>query len=378
MSFTARLTSATFPSFASEQRPFLIEGQLLNGPSWDEIYQAVEKDLEDDTTTLFGQTFLNNGRKSCEYVTWEEPQTFVYTYGRTRHFGKPMPALVHKILNALHTIHTDHSFDWIHVTYYPNNNTKLAYHADNEKEICKNSNIFCVSFTNGFESRPVNIKPTPVKKSSRIQITQKNSTNSTKTNTNSTKTNYPPSQSQFIQSIQSIQPVKKKYKMSNTSNFFNMSNLSNLLKPDTNETNDKKTGKEEEPDNKNEADKKQEDNEKAENTENEDTETDEEVFLRSRNATNPPSTLHIPSTQKGNQKGKRRSRKTQMEKESEQSEKSENSCRICQNSLPRGRSVYCTEECSRKRSKRSSFPSSSPLPPAAVSVFCAVSPSKPQ
>ncbi len=140
-------------------------GRIVNGPSFDEIMAIVAPYLRSDKTQRFGKTFENHGRKSCEFLTWHNPEEFIYTYGQQKHIGQTMPEAVRIVADALTKANDNVPLDWAHVTFFTSGECTLGFHSDNETVIRENTNIWCWTLMqNTNETRDVVVRPKTPKK----------------------------------------------------------------------------------------------------------------------------------------------------------------------------------------------------------------------
>jgi hypothetical protein len=128
------------------QENFVPEGMFAS------LKAELEPFLKPDTTKMYGELFLNGGRLSAEFmdrVLWEneeKAQGFKYRYGGQDHYGNLMTPSLQALADIIsRDIGHEHAVDWCHVTYYPDNLSKLGYHADDEPQIKLGSRIYCIT-----------------------------------------------------------------------------------------------------------------------------------------------------------------------------------------------------------------------------------------
>lgn len=153
LSLTFRLTTHTAarvnfePKAACPLTLCSIE-KFVQNVSFTDVLHEIKPALQPDLTTLFGRTHLNNGRMAAELMHreyWPTPSQFAYSYGKKKLSGNPMGQIVSELCELV-TKQSEQLMDWVHVTYYPLQHTKLGAHGDNESVIALGSHIACLTF----------------------------------------------------------------------------------------------------------------------------------------------------------------------------------------------------------------------------------------
>jgi len=68
-----------------------------------------------------------------------------YIFSNVKHNSKPIPDILQPYLEYVNTIENK-TYNNILVNWYEDNSNYIGYHADNEKQLIKESNIYCFSF----------------------------------------------------------------------------------------------------------------------------------------------------------------------------------------------------------------------------------------
>lgn len=178
-------TSLTFRATADSaiQHPIHDNGKMffevcerVTDVTFAELMAELGPLLESDKTKRGGWEFDGKGRMSADLVTFSD-RGFSYKYGGVEHKGKPMVPVVLKILAQVQSA-SGREFNWCHATYYPNGDSRLSMHADNEAVIKKGTDILCVSFfENPHDTRPLLLegnKRRPVKRPRNVPETVEN------------------------------------------------------------------------------------------------------------------------------------------------------------------------------------------------------------
>jgi alkylated DNA repair dioxygenase AlkB len=71
-----------------------------------------------------------------------------YYFSGKLHSGTPVPIILQPYLDYVNKLENklENKFNNVLVNFYEDNNQYISYHSDNEKNIKKNSNIYCFSF----------------------------------------------------------------------------------------------------------------------------------------------------------------------------------------------------------------------------------------
>lgn len=152
ISITFRYIATKTDSSIECMKPSVFVFDDIRHVDFQEVYDDVRQFFVPDVTRMFGKCYTNNGRMVADMVL---PTHFPFSYkyaGKTveGHIMTPViMRLLEKLKNDGHG-----AYNWAHIVYYPNGNTKLCAHSDDEPEIQTGSPILGLSlFANKNDSR---------------------------------------------------------------------------------------------------------------------------------------------------------------------------------------------------------------------------------
>lgn len=123
-----------------------------------DVYEDVKGNLEPDITRMFGKVYNNNGRMVADMVLPSQ-HPFTYKYSGKTVVGQTATQTVMKMFDLLKE-NGHGSYNWAHIVYYPNGQTKLGAHSDDEHEIQKGFPILGISlFANEDDTRILRLRP---------------------------------------------------------------------------------------------------------------------------------------------------------------------------------------------------------------------------
>jgi hypothetical protein len=170
ISLTFRLSAVASKQLgfvAPKKKLAVVSFANFHNVAFEDMFAEIKDSLQPDITTIFGKTYKNEGRMSSELMSeshWSNANQFVYKYGRKTHVGQKMGPLVSALLKQVEHA-TSQPMDWVHATYYPTGQTKLAQHSDDETTIAVGSDIACLTFMRDpGVTRDVFVKPKPKKR----------------------------------------------------------------------------------------------------------------------------------------------------------------------------------------------------------------------
>lgn len=126
--------------------------QLSHSDSFSEVYNECKNYFAPDVTKWGNNIYDNGGRL---YATFSDPNLPSYRYGGHKKKTVRWTPYLQRLLRRI-CYRTGILFNWLHVVYYPNGDSGLGWHRDNETSIAKGSAIAGITlYANNAMPRPI-------------------------------------------------------------------------------------------------------------------------------------------------------------------------------------------------------------------------------